>query len=69
MQFITKCSSRDIIGLRDSERDAYDPFMDTKNCETSCSFRGAKLWNNVKPSSKNAQSRLALKRAKKHYRL
>ena len=59
----TKNSSRDIITLRNSELDLYVPFMNTKSGQKSFSYRGAHFWNGLKPTSKNAPSLFASKRA------
>ena len=63
--FSTKNSSRDIVSLRSSGTELYIPFMNTKNDQKSFSYRGALLWNGLKPKSDNAPSVFAFKRAMK----
>ena len=41
----------------------YVPYMNTENVEKSFSYCGARLWNGLKPASKNAPSIFAFKRA------
>ena len=60
---LTKNSSREIITLRNSDTDLYVPFMNTRNGQKSFSYRGAHLWNELKPRAKNAPSLFAFKRA------
>ena len=59
----TKNSSREIITLRNSDTDLYVPFMNTRNGQKSFSYRGAHLWNELKPRAKNAPSLFAFIRA------
>ena len=46
----------------------YVPFMNTKNSLKSFSYRGAHLWNDLKPTSKNAPSLFPFKRTIKQYK-
>ena len=59
----TRDSSRDITILRNSDTNLCVPFMNTKNGLQSFSYRGARLWNDLKPRSKNSLSLFAFTRA------
>ena len=59
----TKNSFREIITLRNSDTDLYVPFMNTRNGQKSFSYRGAHLWNELKPRAKKGPSLFAFKRA------
>ena len=49
----TKNSSRHIVTLRNSYTDLYVLFMNTKNVQTSFSYRFALFWSGLKPTSLN----------------
>ena len=67
--FLSKTSSRDIISLRSSETDLYVPVMNTKKGQESFSYHGANLWNGMKPTSRNAPTLFAFKKAMKQEKL
>ena len=58
----TNNSSRDIITLRSSDTDLYVPFMNIKYTQKAFSYRGATMWNGLKPVPKQARSLVILKR-------
>ena len=52
----TRNSTRDIVNLRNCETDLLAPRMKTSNGQKAFSFRGAKVWNELKHEVKLAPS-------------